>query len=119
MYYRNVDDINIWPKQNTEQTLNEFKNIQLSTNFTIEKEQHEEINYLDITIYRKHKKLECSIYRKPTQTDIIILNSSCHPYEHKPSGIRYLLNRLHTYPIIKKLKQTGKHYTKNTKEKWV
>jgi hypothetical protein len=52
-------------KTNIEQTLNKFNNIQPSINFTIEKEQHEEINYLDIKIHRKHKKLELSIYRKP------------------------------------------------------
>jgi hypothetical protein len=29
---------------------------------------------------------------------------SCYPYEHKLSGINYLLNRLHTYPITEKAK---------------
>jgi hypothetical protein len=67
----------------------------------MEKQQHKKINYLDITIHRKDKKLEFSIYRKPTQTDIIIPDSSCHPYEHKLSGIKYLLNWLHTYPITR------------------
>jgi hypothetical protein len=36
------------------------------------------------------------------KTDITIPNSSCHPYEHKMSGIKYLVNRLHTYPITGK-----------------
>lgn len=37
---------------------------------------------------------------------IIIPNGSYHPYEHKFSGIIYLLNRLHTYPITKEVKET-------------
>jgi hypothetical protein len=113
--YRYVDNI-IYDqnKTNIKQTLNEFNNIQPFIKFTIEKEQHEEINYFNITIHRKDKGLEFSIHRKPTQTDIIIPNSSCHPYEHKLSGIKYLLNRLHTYPITKKLKQTEKTYYRKT-----
>jgi hypothetical protein len=82
----------------------------------IEKEQHTKISYLDITIHRKEKSLEFSIYRK-FQTDIMIPNSSCHPYEHKLSGIKYLLNRLHAYPITKKSKQTEKKTIKNILQK--
>jgi hypothetical protein len=37
--------------------------------------------------------------------DIIILNDSCHPYEHKISSINYLMNRIHTNPIIVKEKE--------------
>jgi hypothetical protein len=101
-YYGYFDDI--WYSQNKtniEQTLNKFSNVQPSINFTIEKEQREKINYLDITTHRRDNKLEFLIYRKPSQTDIIILNSSCHTYEHKPSGIKYLLGQLHTYPITR------------------
>jgi hypothetical protein len=54
-------------KTNIEQT-EEVKNIQPTIKFTIEKEQLEKINYLDITIHQKNKRLEFSIYRKPTQT---------------------------------------------------
>jgi hypothetical protein len=60
-YYRYVDDILIIYDQrrtNIKQTLNEFNNIQPSINFTIEKEQHEKINYLDITIHRRNKRLK-------------------------------------------------------------
>jgi hypothetical protein len=57
-------------------------------------------------------KLEFEIYRKPTQTDIIP-NSSCHPHEHKLSGISYLVNRLYTYPITKKAKDTETDTIKN------
>jgi hypothetical protein len=93
-YYR-YDIIYDQNKTNIEQTLNEFNNIKPFIKFTTEKEQHEKINYLDITIHQKNKKLEFSIQRKPSQTDIIIPNNSCHIYEHKLSGIKCLLNRLH------------------------
>jgi hypothetical protein len=47
-----------------------------------------------------------SIYRKPTTTDLIIHNDSCHPTDHtrKYSAIRYLINRMNTYPISTKSK---------------
>jgi hypothetical protein len=89
--------------KNIEQTLNEFNNTPLSIKFTTEKE-YEKINYLDITIHNNDKRLEFSKYSTPTQTDIIIPNSSCHPYKYKLPGIKYLLNWLHTYPITKESK---------------
>jgi hypothetical protein len=66
--------------------------------FTIDKEQSS-INFLDITIHRDAFNFSYSIYRKPTTTDSIIPSSSCHPREHKNSTIRFLFNRLFTYPI--------------------
>jgi hypothetical protein len=68
-YYRHVDDILViydQNKTNISQTLNEFNNKQPSIKFTIEIEQHKKISYLDITIHRKAKKSEFSIYRKPS-----------------------------------------------------
>jgi hypothetical protein len=52
-----------------------------------------------LTVQRKHNKLSFTIFRKPTSTDILIHNSSCHPNEHKLASINYLTNRLHSYPI--------------------
>jgi hypothetical protein len=62
-----------------------------------------------ITIHCKDKRLEFSIHRKPTDW---YYKSSCHPYEHKLSGIKYLLNRLNTYPTRRKSKQIGKNNIK-------
>jgi hypothetical protein len=104
---RYVDDILIiydQNKTNIDHTLNEFKKSQSTINFTIEKEEHESVNFLDIVIHRNGKNFEFAIYRKPTQTDILIPNSSCHSYEHKLSSINYLVNRLYTYPITEKAK---------------
>jgi hypothetical protein len=113
-YFTYVDDVLIiygQNKTNIDHTLHEFNTLQSNINFTIEKEQHESINFLDLTIHCKNKNLQFSIYRKPTQTDIIP-NSSCHPYGHKLSGINYSLNRLHTYPITEKAKDIEKNTIK-------
>jgi hypothetical protein len=64
------------------------------------------LNFLDLTIHREHNKLDYTIYRKPTATDILIHNSSCHPNEHKLASINYLTNRVHTYPLSKHAKDT-------------
>jgi hypothetical protein len=37
--------------------------------------------------------------RKPTTTDSIIHNDSCHPNEHKKSVINYLINHVNTYSL--------------------
>jgi hypothetical protein len=50
-------------------------------------------------ITRNHNKLTLGIYRKPTNTGLIIHNDSYHPNEHKRSAIKYLINRMTTYPI--------------------
>jgi hypothetical protein len=115
-YFRYVDDILIiydQNKTNIDHTLNEFNKLQQTIKFTIEKKQQESINFLDIGIHRKDKNLQYSIYRKPTQTDIIIPKNSCYPYEHKLSGINYLLRWLHTYPITNKAKDTEINIIRN------
>jgi hypothetical protein len=53
-------------KTNIEHTLIEFNKLQPSIKFTIEKELHESISFLDLTKHRKDKSLKFSIYRKPT-----------------------------------------------------
>ena len=83
-----------------------FNKLQPTINFTIEKEKHKSINFLDIGIYRGRENLQFSIHRKHTATDIIIPNDSCHPQEHKISGIKYLTDRVNNYPITKTAKDT-------------
>jgi hypothetical protein len=57
--------------------------------------------------------MQFSIYQKPTKTDIIIPKSSRHPYEHKMSGINYLVNRMRTYLITRKAKVIERNTIKN------
>jgi hypothetical protein len=46
-------------------------------------EEHNSIDFLDLTISCQHKKLEIDIYRKPTTTDTTINVLSNHPIEQK------------------------------------
>jgi hypothetical protein len=75
----------------------------------VEKETQNRINYLDLTITKEDNKLTFVIYRKPTTTDSIIHNDSCHPNEHKKLAINYLINHMNTYSLThrnKNLEQT-------------
>jgi hypothetical protein len=74
---------------------------------------HHPINFLDLTIHREEENLKFAIYRIPTQTDIIIPNSSCHPKEHKRASIIYLLNRMHVYTINKEANEAELNIIKN------
>jgi hypothetical protein len=114
-YFRYVDDILIiydQKKTDINYTLDEFNKLQPTIQFKIEKEKQRTINSLDIEIYRNDKNIQFSIYRKPTKTDTIIRNSSCHPHEHKMSSINYLINRTHTYPMTRIANETEKNTIK-------
>jgi polynucleotide 5'-kinase involved in rRNA processing len=54
------------------------------------------------------------MYRKHTQTHIIIPNASCHSFEQKISNINYLRNRLHTHLITKLSKKKELNIIKYT-----
>jgi hypothetical protein len=78
-YSRYVDDILIiynTKKTDIHQVLKEFNNINQNIQFTLELEQNNSINYLDLTIIRKPNNFEFKIYRKPTNTSTIIHASS-------------------------------------------
>ena len=92
-YFRYVDDILLVYIDNPtsiHNVLDEFNNLTPKLKFTLEEEQNNQINFLDITIKKNHKGLSFDIYRKPTTTDIIIPTDSCHPNEQKNSGYQIL-----------------------------
>ena len=64
----------------------------------MEMEKENNINFLDISILKNNESFEFKIYRRPTTTDTIIPSDCNHPPEHKLPAIRYLINRLHSYP---------------------
>jgi hypothetical protein len=101
-YYRYVDDILIIynpQKNNISNTLNEFNATHHKIKFTMEQQSQNTLNYLDITIPIHDKELNFGIHRKPTTTDLILRNTSCHPQEHKKSAINYLYNRINTHKL--------------------
>ena len=85
--------------------LEDFTNLVPSIKFTLEKEQHNKINFLDITITKNHDDLSFEIYRKPSATDIITPNDSCHPREHNTAAIKYYCNRMKTYKLTLESRQ--------------
>jgi hypothetical protein len=79
-------------------------------NFTLEEEEeNNKTNFLYITINKHQADLRFEIYRKPTATDTIILNDSCHSGEHKAAAIRYFHSRLRTYDLTHKSRQKEKN----------
>jgi hypothetical protein len=67
-YFRYVDDILIiYDNKNTniDQTLNDFNNIQPTLKFTIEKEKHKILNFLDLTIHRKRNTYNTQYIENP------------------------------------------------------
>jgi hypothetical protein len=99
--------------------LDDFNNLVPTVKFTLEEEQNSKINFLDITITKNHNGLAFEIYRKPTASDIIIPNDSCHPTEHKTAAIRYHCNRMKTYKLTsenrKKERDNIRHILLNNK----
>jgi hypothetical protein len=86
LYVRYVDDVLViydTTKINLH-TLNTYinkihNNIKLNPTY----EEHNSIAFLDLTITRRHTKLEVDIYRKPTTTGTTINFLSNHPIEQK------------------------------------
>ena len=115
-YFRYVDNILIVYKYrvtNIQEILKLFKNMSPTKTFTMEEEINNSINFLDITIYKTDHNISFNIYRKPTATDIIIPNDSCHPPEQRMAANRYLANRLLTYPMSDTNKKRVQHYKTN------
>ena len=104
-YGRYVDDILIIydnSKNVDNQILNSFNLIHPKIQYTLETEQNNKINFLDLTIKKINNAIRFSIYRKPTTSKTSIHNSSISPKSHKYANIRFLLQRLNTIPLSKK-----------------
>jgi len=67
--------------------------------------EQDSIDYLDLTISRKHKILEVDIYKKPTTTDTTINFMSNHPIEQKMAAYRFYITRMHSIPLEPNIKQ--------------
>ena len=101
-YFWYVDDILILFNATTtdiQGVLDRFNDVSPTLSFTLEMEKDNGINFLDISIFKDNDTIQFKIYRKPTTTDILIPFDSNHPFEQKLSAVRYLANRLITYPL--------------------
>jgi hypothetical protein len=107
-YFRYVDDIRIVygeEETNIDTLLDCFNKISPKLKLTTEKEMKHKINFLDITFNREPNKISIDIYRKPTYTDVIIPDDSCHPRELKMAAIHYLYNMMNTYQLSPEKRQ--------------
>jgi hypothetical protein len=94
---------------NIHNVLDDFNSAIPNMKFKFEKEEYNKINFLDITIAKGYDSLLFEIYRKPTTTDVIIPNDSCHPGEHKTAAIRYFYNRMKSYTLTPENQQKEKN----------
>lgn len=99
---RYVDDVFcIW--NSTHRNLNQFFTFLNSLNekiqFTMELENNNEINFLDINIKKINNELKFNIYRKPTTTDTVIHKNSQQSWKIKMSAFHSLTHRLLNFPL--------------------
>jgi hypothetical protein len=85
-YLHYVDDVLIVYKNYTTNiygVINLFNNVTPTINFTMEEENGNKINFLDVTISKGENNISFNIYRKPTTTGPVIPTGSCNPLEHE------------------------------------
>ncbi|PSN47869.1 hypothetical protein C0J52_01233 [Blattella germanica] len=103
-YGRYVDDILIIynnVKNQNKKNLKCFNNLHNKINFTLESEQKNTINYLDLKVIRNKTNIEFDIYRKPTSSKASINYYSNHPSSYKFSNFHFMLNRINNIPLSK------------------
>lgn len=101
-WFRYVDDCLVFlncDEIQAQQLLDKINIIHPNIKFTLEIEQNNKINFLDLTIIKSQSLLEFAIYRKPTQTDHTIPNHSNHPHQHKFASFHCYINRLLNIPL--------------------
>ncbi|XP_074037086.1 uncharacterized protein [Leptinotarsa decemlineata] len=85
----------IWNHGNTELDafLKHINSVRPSITFTMEKEIHNELPFLDVLVKRTDTKWETSVYRKPTHTGQYLNHESNHHQSTKRGIIKTLLDR--------------------------
>ena len=79
---------------------------------TLELEQNNSINFLDLTITKNNNTLEYEIYRKQTTTDTVIHVDSYYPYNQKMAALKSFIHRLMTIPLSTQEFQNELHILK-------
>lgn len=118
-WYRYVDDIICLLKGDEGDCrglLDYLNNLSQNITFTIEAKE-KEIHFLDISISNKSGKHEFGIFRKPTQSDLIIPASSNHPWTQKMAGFHSMINRLINIPLSKNKFEKEKRIIKQLAQK--
>ena len=101
-YNRYVDDTFILIQGSNRQIEN-FKNylngINKNIQFTLEIEENNKINFLELTVYKAQNEFKLKIFRKPTTTDITIHATSHHPISQKMAAYNSFVHKLLTIPM--------------------
>lgn len=99
-WFRYVDDILAIVKRNMlRETLDRLNSFYPSIQFTMEVEENGSIPFLDLRIMRSGEKLEFSIYRKPTDSQMLINANSFHHESHKHAAFHSMIHRLLNVPM--------------------
>ena len=103
-WYRYVDDILVGftgDKNELGHILYYLNSIHPKIKFTLETEENNSINFLDLKIVKTINTLSFDIYRKPTFTDSTIPYDSLHPNTHKMAAYRSMVHRALSIPLSK------------------
>jgi hypothetical protein len=99
-FVRYVDDYFAIMKKNQVLDILRHMNEQFPTiEFTMDVEENEYISYLDLMVSKNNKKLEFNIYRKETNTNLLIRNDSYHHPSHKAAAFHSMFHRLFNIPM--------------------
>jgi hypothetical protein len=93
-FYRYVDDcITVVPKDKIKFILEQFNNYHKNLQFTIETEENNKINFLDITLHHNDQKIKTQWYTKTTWSSRYLNFNSNHPLSQKKTVIIGLADR--------------------------
>lgn len=93
-WFRYVDDtLTSVEKGQKKDFLDHLNKQNPSIQFTIEAEKDGKLPFLDCVVIRNGNKLQTDVYRKPTNTDRLLDDSSYHPTSHKATTVTTLMKR--------------------------
>lgn len=101
-WYKYVDDVLalfLGTKRQLNTFLNFINSLHSKIGFTMEFEENNKINFLDLTIKKHQNKLKFEIFHKPTHIDTVIHNSSAHPFANKLAAFHSYIHRLINVPL--------------------
>ena len=111
-WWRYVDDIFcIIKKDSLPVVLDVINNAHKNIKFTCERENEGKLPFLDIIVIRQtispvisqtsssDTPFKFEIYRKPTNTQRIIPNTSNHSFQHKMAAFHHMLHRMDSLPL--------------------
>jgi hypothetical protein len=82
--YKYVDDIlTFLPLEHVQETLNKINSYHQKLQFTVETENEQQLNYLDMTLIRQNDKIVTNWYSKSTSSGRILHYFSAHPHHMK------------------------------------